>query len=83
MAQPEAPIANTAQTPDVTVTQLDRPSKDPVGLLASDLTGLPGVRFDETSARICEDELAWRVTYAQKNGVTYGVEPHSCRQGYG
>jgi hypothetical protein len=39
--QPEAPIANTAQTPDVTVTTLERPSKDPIGLLPSSLTGLP------------------------------------------
>ena len=41
IAAPEAPIASTAQTPDVTVTTLGRPSKDPTGLLSSDLTGLP------------------------------------------
>ena len=39
--QPEAPITNTAQTPDVTVTTLERPSKDPIGLLPSSLTGIP------------------------------------------
>jgi hypothetical protein len=38
---PEAPIADSAQSPDVTVTALDRPSKDPIGLLPSDLSGLP------------------------------------------
>lgn len=38
---PEAPIANNAQSPDVTVTALDRPSKDPIGLLPGSLTGLP------------------------------------------
>ncbi|MEM9787068.1 MAG: hypothetical protein AAF801_11245 [Pseudomonadota bacterium] len=37
----EAPVAGTASTPAVTVTPLDRPSKDPVGLLPSDVTGLP------------------------------------------
>lgn len=41
VALPEAPIASTAHPPDVTVTALDRPSKDPIGLLPSSLTGLP------------------------------------------
>lgn len=43
----EAPVTNTADVPDVTVTPLDRPSKDPIGLLPSDVTGLP---FDIWSA---------------------------------
>ena len=37
----EVPITDTANIPDVTVTPLDRPSKDPVGLLPSEVTGLP------------------------------------------
>ncbi|MEL6682312.1 MAG: hypothetical protein AAFQ09_06675 [Pseudomonadota bacterium] len=37
----EAPVTGTATTPTVTVTPLDRPSKDPVGLLPPDVTGLP------------------------------------------
>ena len=34
-------MANTAQSPSVIVTILDRPSKDPIGLLPRDVTGLP------------------------------------------
>ena len=37
----EAPAVGNANSPDVTVTPLDRPSKDPIGLLRSDVTGLP------------------------------------------
>ena len=37
----EPPVAGTAGTPSGTVTPLDRPSKDPVGLLPSTVTGLP------------------------------------------
>ncbi len=37
----EPPISPTASPPQVVVTPLDRPSKDPVGLLPSDVTGLP------------------------------------------
>ncbi|MCK0121460.1 hypothetical protein MWU61_12980 [Loktanella sp. F6476L] len=37
----EAPVASGAGTPSVTTTPLDGPSPDPIGLLSSDLTGLP------------------------------------------
>ena len=37
----EPPVTTTATTPKVTVTTLDGPSPDPVGLLPSDVTGLP------------------------------------------
>ena len=37
----EAPAVGDATSPDVTVTPLDRLSKDPIGLLAPDVTGLP------------------------------------------
>lgn len=37
----EPPSVGNATSPDVTVTPLDRPSKDPVGLLPSEVTGLP------------------------------------------
>lgn len=37
----EPPVTNGADVPNVTVTPLDRPSKDPIGLLPSDVTGLP------------------------------------------
>ena len=37
----EPPVSDGASTPQVTVTPLDRPSKDPFGLLPSDVTGLP------------------------------------------
>ena len=37
----EPPAVGNANSPDVTVTTLDRPSKDPIGLLRSDVTGLP------------------------------------------
>ena len=39
--EPETPIANTASTPQITVTALDDPSPDGVGILPSELTGLP------------------------------------------
>lgn len=37
----EPPIANDVTTPQVTVTPLDRPSKDRFGLLPASVTGLP------------------------------------------
>ena len=37
----EPPIADNAATPDITVTPLDRPSPDVIGLLGSAVTGLP------------------------------------------
>ncbi len=37
----EPPVADTAASPNVTVTLLDSPSPDPVGLLTSATTGLP------------------------------------------
>ena len=40
-ATTETPITSDVRPPTVTVTPLDRPSKDPVGLLPSDVTGLP------------------------------------------
>ncbi len=37
----EPPIADTAATPDITVSALDKPSPDGIGLLGPDVTGLP------------------------------------------
>ncbi|WP_243394626.1 hypothetical protein [Yoonia maritima] len=37
----EPPVSHGATSPRVTVTPLDRPSKDPIGLLPADVTGLP------------------------------------------
>lgn len=37
----EPPVSSDMQTPQVTVSPLDRPSKDPVGLLPGNVTGLP------------------------------------------
>ncbi|WP_232204289.1 hypothetical protein [Roseobacter sp. CCS2] len=37
----EPPSVGNATSPDVTVTPLDRPSKDPIGLLPPEVTGLP------------------------------------------
>lgn len=37
----EQPTSGTASSPQVTVTQLDSPSKDPIGLLPPEVTGLP------------------------------------------
>ncbi len=37
----EPPVTDNAQTPGVTVSALDAPSKDPVGLLPNAVTGLP------------------------------------------
>lgn len=37
----EPPVANDASTPVITVTPLDAPSPDPIGLLPPDVTGLP------------------------------------------
>ena len=38
---PETPITDTAAVPEITVTALDDPSPDRIGLLPSDITGLP------------------------------------------
>ena len=40
------------------------------------ITGLPGVRFDENSDRICVEELAWRLELSESLGIKYSVEPH-------
>jgi hypothetical protein len=40
-ARTEAPVSSGASAPRVTTTPLDGPSPDPIGLLSSDLTGLP------------------------------------------
>ncbi len=45
----EPAIAGTAATPRVTVTPLDRPSKDPVGLLPPEVTGLPRTIWAQSS----------------------------------
>ena len=45
----EQPITGTATTPQVTVTPLGRPSKDPVGLLPPDVTGLPRTIWAESN----------------------------------
>ena len=37
----EPPVSNDLRAPQVTVTPLDRPSKDPIGLLPANVTGLP------------------------------------------
>ena len=37
----EAPVSSGASAPTITTTPLDGPSPDPIGLLSSDLTGLP------------------------------------------
>ncbi|MBQ2263103.1 MAG: hypothetical protein II336_17295 [Loktanella sp.] len=37
----EAPVTDSAMAPEISVAPLDRLSKDPVGLLPSDVTGLP------------------------------------------
>ena len=37
----EPPVSGNATVPSVTVTPLDRPSKDPIGLLPANVTGLP------------------------------------------
>lgn len=37
----EEPVANSAATPQITVTPLDRPSPDGIGLLPPEVTGLP------------------------------------------
>ncbi|WP_239450486.1 hypothetical protein [Loktanella sp. S4079] len=41
IAQPEPPITTGALSPHVSVTPLEQPSKDPVGLLPTSVTGLP------------------------------------------
>lgn len=46
----ETPVANTASTPEITVTSLDRPSRDGIGLLTADTTGLPTNLWAASSA---------------------------------
>lgn len=46
----EPPVSDTAQSPDVTVTSLARPSKDQTGLLSSAVTGLPATIWAQSEA---------------------------------
>jgi len=48
-AEPETPATASASVPQVTVTALDDPSPDRIGLLPSDLTGLPSNLWSGTS----------------------------------
>jgi len=45
----EAPVVDGARSPQVTTTPLDRPSKDPVGILPPHVTGLPRTLWSESS----------------------------------
>ncbi|MEM8537124.1 MAG: hypothetical protein AAGF56_04595 [Pseudomonadota bacterium] len=54
----EPPTAADAATPDVTTTPLDRPSKDPVGLLPSSVTGLPASLWSASSEAVLTDLIA-------------------------
>ena len=56
-ATAEPPVADSATSPDVTTTALDDPSPDPVGLLASDTTGLPATLWSASA----EDTLVMLV----------------------
>ncbi|WP_341365716.1 hypothetical protein [Yoonia sp. BS5-3] len=51
----EQPITNTATAPQVTVTPLGRPSKDPVGLLPPAVTGLPRNIWSQSDERVLVD----------------------------
>lgn len=51
----EAPTVGDATTPAVTVTPLDRPSKDPIGLLPSDVTGLPRTIWSASDEAVLVD----------------------------
>ncbi|SMY07505.1 hypothetical protein [Flavimaricola marinus] len=53
--QSEAPVANSASTPEVTVTSLDRESLDSVGLLPPETTGLPSGLWATSSAATLTD----------------------------
>lgn len=51
----EQPIVGTASTPQVTVTPLGRPSKDPVGLLPPAVTGLPRSIWSQSNEWVLVD----------------------------
>jgi hypothetical protein len=46
----EPPIADSASTPDITVTALDRPTPDTAGLLSPAMTGLPPTLWSGSDA---------------------------------
>ncbi|WP_108814162.1 hypothetical protein [Loktanella sp. Alg231-35] len=51
----EPPVTNNAQTPGVTVSALDAPSKDPVGLLPNAVTGLPPTIWSSSEEAVLVD----------------------------
>ncbi|MCK0094383.1 hypothetical protein MWU60_02275 [Yoonia sp. F2084L] len=51
----ETPAVGDATSPNVTVTPLDRPSKDPFGLLPSEVTGLPPTIWSSSKEAVLVD----------------------------
>lgn len=51
----EAPAVGDATAPNITVTPLDRPSKDPIGLLPSEVTGLPSTIWAASDEAVLVD----------------------------
>ncbi|MEO1641136.1 MAG: hypothetical protein AAFU41_18010 [Pseudomonadota bacterium] len=51
----EAPVTESATSPDVTVTELGRPSKDPIGLLPPQVTGLPRTLWSASEEAVLVD----------------------------
>lgn len=47
----EPPVANTATSPSVSVTALDAPSADPIGILPPEMTGLPKTLWAGSDAK--------------------------------
>lgn len=56
--EPEMPAVNSATSPSITVTALDDPSPDRVGILSSDITGLPSNLWSGTATNDLISALA-------------------------
>ena len=56
----EPPVAESAQAPRVIVSPLDSPSPDPVGLLSSEMTGLPDDLWARSDSATLEQLVAAR-----------------------
>lgn len=54
----ESPTANSATAPSVTVTSLDDPSPDRIGLLSPDVTGLPATLWSGSDAPTLVAQIA-------------------------
>ena len=61
--EPESPAVNSASSPSITVTTLDDPSPDRIGILPGDITGLQANLWSGTTTDDLIDALAALPTF--------------------